>query len=298
MPLRPAAKTPAADLSPWLVGWAENVGLTEHVSPSSIVELRFGVLVDAAFPHASEDRRRLAAAWMLLLCLLDDFAETHEGSSRTLAARLECLQLRLGGTRRLGSSPDVLGRACDRFHRLTTRTGTMHRFHREVGTLFAAYVEEHAFHGHPPHTGLQRHVALRRTTSGVATVQALFPLMTGYLWPERRRRVQQLAEWASDLIAWSNDLWTAEVERDTRAHNLLFVLERAHGLEPLYARRSLVSMHNVLMRRFVSLVRVLLHNDLEPTTRAFVAMQVAMVRAHYDWAGVTGLYAELAMDPR
>ena len=291
MPLRADRRAPSPELSQWLVDWAQGVGLTEHMSAEDIADLQIDALVTAAFPHAPQQRLEIAAVWTLLLCLLDDFAETHTGSSPALAAQLECLQMRLTGTRRLGSSPDVLGRACDGFHQLASSTGTLHRFRQEVGALFAAYVEENAFHGHTPHAGLRRHVALRRATSGVPTMQALFSLMTGYPWPEPSRQLTRLAEAASDLIAWTNDVCTADLERGTRAHNLVFILERAHGLDPLRARRSLISMHDVLMRRFVSLVRALLHNNIDPSTRAFVAMQVSMVRAHYDWAKITGLYA-------
>ncbi|MEM7159358.1 MAG: terpene synthase family protein [Myxococcota bacterium] len=283
-------------LSERLLEWAERAGLTELWSERTVEGLRIDYVVDAAFPRTSSDGRTLAAAWILLFCAIDDLADGSDCSARQLLAQLDDLALQLSGRSRFRPE-SALGRACARFSRSMAGwdASMLESFHHRIDELFTAYVKEASMCDQGVEPNLARYIELRRTTSGMPVIFSLFPILTGLPLPEPQPRLQELEMWACDLVGWENDLKTVDKERGTSSNNLVFVLERAGDRQ---AQRAASELFEQRRWQFIARAHEFTASSHDESTRQYAAMLVSCVKAHHDWAIVTGRYDRTATPRR
>lgn len=300
MPLRAVNRPDVEGLGTWLVEWADTIGLPPRYCGSRISGLRLDYLATQTFPRASTRALRLASASALMLCLLDDFVDLGEHGPVGLGRELEHLRGLLAGEAEQRDESDPLRRACAQFYRLSRAwpAAAMTRFHREVERLFAVWECEGSQTSSAHAIDPEAYIRRRRISCGMKLAYALFPVVSSNPPPQANVRLVTLESWACDLMAWTNDLWTAAKERGLTSENLVFVLERHHQISPRAAKTMVVAMHNDRIGKFVSLAAHLRAHQGDRVTLAYVEMLEFSVRAHHDWARLTGRYGSVDSQAR
>jgi hypothetical protein len=161
------------------------------------------------------------------------------------------------------------------------------------GTLKA---EENWTHNIVPDLG--NYLSLRRYDSGVYTAQDLTEIAEGIELPDEvvaHESIQQLRDLCSQVVAFSNDLFSyqKEVLRHQSLNNMVHVLMTHHALSFEDAVSQTVEMINEDVQAFVELEskRPKWGPEIDAKVEAYIHGQKAWMRGNLIWSLATGRYA-------
>jgi len=291
---------PAADeIHEMTVQWAQAMGLARNpVHIEALRDSRVGHLLARIF-SATADMIALQVAvdWTTLFCCLDDRLEQIHGAA-LVAAYLRSLL----GVFRDGAHPQLIDPFSQAFSDLRERMLELRvpnwipRFAACVERLFDAFIDEAKYRASGVVPAFASHSKIRQITVGLYTGFLLGELTEHIFLPPdvlEHDAVRSLERSASTIVGLANDIYTVEKEMAKgEVNNTVLVLMHEDGLSFAEALERTVQLHNIEMREFSRLVSDLpsFDEDIDYQLARYVAVLIAFISGHDDWARSTGRY--------
>jgi hypothetical protein len=266
----------------------------QHVR--SAQKAKVGLLIARAFPTAMLRGLQLVADWTVLFCVLDDYIEKLPTSAEVESYLQHLLDLFRNDMSGSSDDPFALG-MMDLRQRLLAMGAPSHftRFADRLGDMFAGNVAEARNRERAQIPSVASYLQLREVTIGLQVMFALSELLEGFSLADSVRQhpaLQRLATRTSNIVGWSNDLFTYEKEiMQGEMHNLVMVLVNERRLTMAEAVAQAVALHDNEVRSFLEEIEQLPCFGLaNASVQRYVTMLKCWIRGHLDWAHETGRY--------
>jgi selina-4(15),7(11)-diene synthase len=285
--------------------WAEAfIGSDELCG--KLVKQDIGTFAARILPEGREEVISVLADFIIWLFGVDD-GHCEEGE---LGERPGELAGTLSRMLRIAQNPEVpmlvndpLANGLRDLHHRIAEHGTAGQVARWVDALreyFLSVVWEahHRSKGTIP--DLNDYTLMRIYDGATSVVLPLLEMGQGYeLHPSERdqKRVRAVAEMASFIITWDNDIFSYHKEsRSSRYYlNALRVLEHEHGLAPVEALNTAIAQRDRVLCLFLNLVQDL-HRHASPQLRQYLRSLGHFIRGSQDW-GITSQRYTTPDDP-
>ncbi|KAI0703666.1 terpenoid synthase [Cerioporus squamosus] len=197
--------------------------------------LKGGLLTAECYPLADYDQLRVCCDFINYLFNLDDICEKLDGKRAASTAHEIIGALRNPHGYRPTSA---VGRLTQSFWSRLTATGSLNAQKRFIDTFelyFHAVIQQVKDKASDTIPDLESYIAMRRDTSGCKPCWALIEYAYNLDLPDwvmEHPVVEGLGDAANDLVTWSNDIFSYNVEQargDT--HNMIVVVQNQEGLE-------------------------------------------------------------------
>ncbi|EKM57990.1 uncharacterized protein PHACADRAFT_251936 [Phanerochaete carnosa HHB-10118-sp] len=197
--------------------------------------LKAGLLTSMCYPNAAFPQLRVCCDFMNWLFHLDNISDdmNGRGTTNTGVDVMNALWLldACRPTTRVGKmAKDFWRRAA-----VTAAPGTQQRFRETMDFFFQAVTQQALDREAGVVPDLESYIALRRDTSGCKPCWALIEYAYNLHIPDEvmeHPTILALGEAANDLVTWSNDIFSYNVEQakgDT--HNMIVVVMQQEGLD-------------------------------------------------------------------
>jgi Terpene synthase family 2, C-terminal metal binding len=284
------------------LAWLKQFGFAPTgVAQARLCAAAFGRLAARAYPDASVDGLRIAAAWASWLFLWDDRCD-EEGIGRDpqamRALSLEHLDVLTG--RKSPRSGDRLAAALsDLSERMIAKAGVswMVRFLNSTADYFEATAWEAENRRWRRVPDIATYVRLRDLTGAVKTCFDIHELADGGTLAVQARShpvLSRMMQLANRAICWSNDIFSVDKElRHGDCHNLVLVIAHNTQVSLHEAVVSAARMHDAAVHSFERLEARLARNHQVPALASgYVQALKGWMRANLDWSIETGRYAK------
>ncbi|MGH8584125.1 MAG: terpene synthase family protein [Gammaproteobacteria bacterium] len=277
-------------------------------------------LVARAYPNAPLDRLRLVSDWITWLFILDDECDEHgigKRPERLATLHGGCLKV-LAGYRL--KEPDPRGLSCPVSEQRRARKDRpdlallralrdicerlrafmphdwMMRFALGVADYFEAceWEARNRAQGIWPDPAV--YMQMRPYTGALYPLLDLIEMTEGTVLPLSVRKhplLQDLIGITSNVVCWSNDVFSLEKERAHHdLHNLVLILQQHEGLSLQEAVDRVIELTDAQVRRFIELEARLprFGTPFDAAVRRFVGVLHAWMRGNLDWSCESGRY--------
>ncbi|THH13873.1 hypothetical protein EW146_g6385 [Bondarzewia mesenterica] len=213
----------------WLLAGAHLSAKKRH----AFLGLKAGSLAAMCYPDSDKDRLRVCADYMNYLFKLDDWSD--EFDAEDIGSMQDCVMSALRDPKGFETDKAVGKLAKCFFGRFVADggPGCTQRFIDTMVLFFCAVTEQALHRIHEDIPDLESYLTLRRDTSGCKPCFALIEYAAGIDLPDavlNHPSVQFLEDAANDLVTWTNDIFSYNVEQargDT--HNLVIVAMNERG---------------------------------------------------------------------
>ncbi|KAJ7598925.1 isoprenoid synthase domain-containing protein [Mycena floridula] len=197
--------------------------------------LKAGLLTAMCYPKAGAPQLRVCNDFLTYLFHLDNLSDDmdHNGTQTTADVVLNSLY-----HPNTYHSPARVGKMTrDYWKRLMTTAspGTQQRFIETFDFFFQSVTEQANDRAAGVIPDLESYIALRRDTSGCKTSFVLIEYANNLDIPDEvmdHPIIRNLGEAANDLVTWSNDIFSYNVEQSKGdTHNMIPVIMNSHGLD-------------------------------------------------------------------
>ncbi|KAF4583483.1 Sesquiterpene synthase 2 [Pleurotus pulmonarius] len=196
--------------------------------------LKAGLLTSMCYPNAGFPQLRVCCDFMNYLFHLDNLSDDmdNRGTKSTADVVLNALyNPKMHQTKRVGKMTK------DYWQRLirTAAPGAQQRFIETFDFFFQAVSQQARDRAEGSIPDLESYIALRRDTSGCKPCWALIEYANNLDIPDEvmdHPIIRSLGEAANDLVTWSNDIFSYNVEQSKGdTHNMIPVVMHEEGLE-------------------------------------------------------------------
>ncbi|CAL1699466.1 unnamed protein product [Somion occarium] len=215
--------------------WLFRGGKMSEKKKSAFHGLKAGLLTSWCYPKASYNELRVCCDFMNWLFHLDNISDDMNdyGTSRTAVDIMNALY-----HPHTYSPVSPEGRMTqDYWRRLipTATPGTQQRFMETMDFFFQAVTQQAVDRANGVVPDLDSYIALRRDTSGCKPCWALIEYAYNLDIPDEVMEhpvIVSLGEAANDLVTWSNDIFSYNVEQSKGdTHNMIVVMMKQEGLD-------------------------------------------------------------------
>ncbi|MGW3228724.1 terpene synthase family protein [Kitasatospora sp. NPDC001095] len=298
----------AADAEKAALAWLTTRGIPVGSSQLGVhLASLFGAFAAMTYPDVAPDRLALAAKWLGWLFVFDDLHldENPGAVNATAMANVMIPTLavltppHIPPTQAAARGPerDPLSRALQELLEEFARCGTptqMRRLTDDLAlALFSAHLEAGAWTAARRVPDLAEYRITRQHSGAVFPCLTLIDILSGYEVPSHEfhhPQVQALRGSASNVITWSNDLFSSvkEARRSEFAINLPTVL-RHHGHSAQEALDHTARLHNEEVDTYLELEAQAL-NWASPELRRYLDGLRAWMQGNHYWSLESGRY--------
>ncbi|KAI0076176.1 terpenoid synthase [Panus rudis PR-1116 ss-1] len=215
----------------WLLKEA-NFSITKR---ETFMGLKAGELTSACYPSCDEYHLQVASDFMSYLFTLDDWSDEFDENDTNGLAKCVMGALRDPYGFETDKAPGILAK--DFFARYMEKggPGCIKRFIHTMDLFFNAVTQQAIDRRLGLVPDLESYIPVRRDTSGCKPCFALIEFAAQIDLPDEvvnHPTIMSLEEATNDLITWSNDIFSYNVEQargDT--HNMVVVVMRQRGLD-------------------------------------------------------------------
>ncbi|KJA23141.1 hypothetical protein HYPSUDRAFT_138166 [Hypholoma sublateritium FD-334 SS-4] len=197
--------------------------------------LKCGLLTSMTYPDAGYTQLRVVNDYLTYLFHLDNLSDDMDNRG-TVSTADEVLNS-LYHPRTWNSSARVGKMTRDYYKRLicTASPGTQQRFIETFDFFFQSVTQQASDRAAGVIPDLESYIALRRDTSGCKPCWALIEYAYNLDIPDEVMEhpvIRNLGEAANDLVTWSNDIFSYNVEQSKGdTHNMICVVMNEEGLD-------------------------------------------------------------------
>ncbi|MFO0757452.1 MAG: hypothetical protein U0359_13225 [Byssovorax sp.] len=291
-PLPSIAHHEAEAIQAHSVQWALGVELIAPQDVPHWERQKIGWLAARCFPRGDRTAVEIAAAWITLHCLVDDIVEgaTEDALAAVLDAMREGFNLERQHLTRRIHEPVARASADLRRQLLSVMTGARcDAFSRSVERLLGSFEEEAAFRKASGPATMEDLMRFREINVGVEPLLLLIEPIHGLRLGTLARSsadFKQIERAVCRIGALANDVVTFEDERrQAGAINAVAFVAEVEGSTWAQARRRVVELHNLEVKRFLAAVDALtspgkVHDDGQ---LQYVETLQFFIRGHLDW---------------
>ncbi|EDR07973.1 uncharacterized protein LACBIDRAFT_297518 [Laccaria bicolor S238N-H82] len=197
--------------------------------------LKAGLLTAMCYPDAGRPQLRVCNDYLTFLFHLDNLSDDMDNGGTISTADVVLNSLYHPHTYQ--SSPRVGKMTRDFYKRmvLTCSAGVQQRFIETFDFFFQSVTQQAIDRANGSIPDLESYIALRRDTSGCKPCWALIEYANNLDIPDEVMEdpiIRSLGEAANDLVTWSNDIFSYNVEQSKGdTHNMIPVVMNQHGLD-------------------------------------------------------------------
>ncbi|KAF7967010.1 hypothetical protein HWV62_36229 [Athelia sp. TMB] len=197
--------------------------------------LKAGLLTSMCYPHAGYPQLRVCCDFMNYLFHFDNLSDDMDKNGTQTTADVVMNSLHHPHSYR--SSARLSGMTQDYWRRLvcTAAAGTQQRFIETLDLFFQAVNQQAKNRADGVILDMRSYIAMRRDTSGCKPCWALIEYANNLDIPEYvmdHPVIRSLGEAANDLVTWSNDLFSYNIEQSkSDNHNMIPVIMNERGLD-------------------------------------------------------------------
>ena len=283
-----------------LARWTRYLGMhARHPVFEKLQRSHFARLLGGCHPTASRERMRTALDFLIWNFSWDDQVDVGHLPVEWVRQQSELASRVLHGAEPTLDSPPLLWLLASIRKRIAQRMPAewMERFLLACDSYFHGTVLEAEVRGAGTCLDVDGYIALRRLSVGTAMVFVQVEAIEGFVLPREvlaHPALRTLAETATDVIAWANDLFSLAQDLEDDFHpNLVFSLREERGLTLQQAIDAAVRMHDAAMCRFLEQqARLPSFGEHDARVARFVTGMRRWIRANVDWSIQTGRYHE------
>ncbi|KAJ7682965.1 isoprenoid synthase domain-containing protein [Mycena rosella] len=197
--------------------------------------LKAGTLTAMCYPHAGAPQLRVCNDFLTYLFHLDNLSDDMDTRGTQTTADVVLNSLYHPHTYR---SPARVGKMTRDFYKrmiLTASPGTCQRFIETFDFFFQSVTQQALDRDSGVIPDLESYIALRRDTSGCKPSFVLIEYSNNLAIPDEVMEhplIASLGEAANDLVTWSNDIFSYNVEQSKGdTHNMIPVVMHEQGLD-------------------------------------------------------------------
>ncbi|KAJ4473032.1 isoprenoid synthase domain-containing protein [Lentinula aciculospora] len=196
--------------------------------------LNCGLLSAMVYPNAAYPQLRVCNDFLTYLFHLDNLSDDMDNRGTMTTADVVMNSLYHPGQYQ---SPRIGKMTRDYWKRLicTASPGTQQRFMETLDFFFQSVTEQAHDRQEGAIPDLESYIALRRDTSGCKTSFVLIEYSNNLDIPDEVMEhplIRSLGEAANDLVTWSNDIFSYNVEQSKGdTHNMIPVIMNHHSLD-------------------------------------------------------------------
>lgn len=197
--------------------------------------LKAGLLTSMCYPNVGYPQLRAVNDFLTFLFHLDNLSDDMDNRGTKSIGNVVMNSLYHPHAYR--SFARVGTMAADFYKRilLTASPGTQQRFLETFDFFFQSVTQQAADRASGSIPDLESYIALRRDTSGCKPCWALIEYANNLNLPDEvmdHPIIRSLGEAANDLVTWSNDIFSYNVEQSKGdTHNMISVVMNEHGLD-------------------------------------------------------------------
>jgi hypothetical protein len=305
-PIRQAIHPKHADIDVQTAAWAETFRIGSEELRGKLVTQDIGTFSARILPEGREEVVSLLADFILWLFGVDD-GHCEEGELGHRPGDLAGLLHRLIRVAQNPEAPmmqdDPLAAGLRDLRMRVDRFGTAGQTARWVDALreyFFSVVWEAAHRRAGTVPDLNDYTLMRLYDGATSVVLPMLEMGHGYeLQPYERDRtaVRAVAEMASFIITWDNDIFSYHKERRGSGYylNALRVLEQERGLTPAQALDAAISQRDRVMCLFTTVSEQLAEQG-SPQLRQYLHSLRCFIRGAQDW-GISSVRYTTPDDP-
>ncbi|HEX8441105.1 terpene synthase family protein [Archangium sp.] len=280
--------------------WAKLLGLhSRHSVFRKLQRSHFPVLLGRCHPTAPKERIRAALDFLIWNFSWDDQVDVGHVPADWVRQQSEMALAVLQGAIPYHDAPPLLWLLASIRERMVElmEPEWMERFIKACHAYFTGTIWEAEIRGQRECLDVDTYIELRRLSVGTYMVFTQIEAIEGFLLPEEvlsHPALTQLTVVATDVIAWANDLFSLAQDMKDEFHpNLVFSLQKQHGLELQDAINQAVEMHDEAVRHFLELEKNLpSFGEHDAQVASYVTGMRRWIRANVDWSIMTGRYQE------
>lgn len=217
--------------------------------------LKAGLLTSMCYPDAAYPQLRLCNDFLTYLFHLDNLSDDMDNRGTRSVANVVLNSLYHPKSY---WSPERLGKMTREYFRrmsLTASHGAQQRFIETMDFFFQSVTQQALDRATGVIPDLESYIALRRDTSGCKPCWALIEYANNLDIPDEVMEhpvVRSLGEAANDLVTWSNDIFSYNVEQSKGdTHNMIPVVMYQEGLDLQSAVNFVGDMCRQSIDRFI-----------------------------------------------
>jgi hypothetical protein len=300
-PFEPALHPALKEIEEEALGrWAKLLGLhARHKGFKKLQQSHFPVLLGRCHPTASKERMAAALDFLIWNFSWDDQIDVGDVPPEWVRQQNAMALAVLQGAIPYHDAPPLLWLLTsirERMVRLMP-AAWMERFIQACQAYFRGTEWEAETRRSRICHDVDTYIQLRRLSVGTYMVFVQIEAIEGFFLPDEilsNPDIERLVETATDVIAWANDLFSLSQDLQDDFHpNLVFSLQKQHGLSLQEAIQEAVRMHDEAVLRFLELERRLpSFGQMSGQVESFLAGIRRWIRANVDWSIMTGRYQE------
>jgi 5-epi-alpha-selinene synthase len=267
--------------------------LANESSYQRFCKSRFFLLVASAYPHSNLEELKIANDWLSWVFIWDDQCDLSELKKQPEV--LKTLHKRfieiLNGAE-LTSQDILFSHALTDLRQRTLERGSIKWFRYFISCLedyFQGCVWEATNRANGIIPDVESYIRLRRSSVGVYAVLALTEFCHQLIIPDILKEhsiVKKLELITTDIIAWSNDIFSASREiASGDVHNLVFVLHKQEQFSIEKAIERVTEIHDQEVRSLIDLEASLpsFGEELDTELAKYISGMHNWIRGNLDW---------------
>ena len=283
-----------------LARWSGYLGVSaRHALFRKLSEGQLPSLLGRCHPAACPERLRVAIDFLIWNFAWDDQLDVGDVPPEWVRAQNWQALAVLQGAVPPPDAPPLLWLLVDIRARLAAQQprAWMERFVDACRDYFLGTWQEALVRGGRVCLDMTSYIDLRRLSVGTSMVFTQVEAIEGFLLPGEvlaHESLRRLLRTATDVIAWANDLFSLERDRQDAFHpNLVFSIQHERRLSPDEALAMAVRMHDAAVRCFLLRERALpSFGEHDAAVSRLVLGVRRWMRANLDWSRLTARYQE------
>ncbi|KAG6828179.1 hypothetical protein H0H92_008910 [Tricholoma furcatifolium] len=217
--------------------------------------LKAGLLTAMCYPDAAYPQLRVCNDFLTYLFHLDNLSDDMDNRGTRSTANVVLNSLYHPQTYRCGTRVGKMTRDYYKRMIVTASPGSQQRFIETFDFFFQSVTQQAIDRANGVIPDLESYIALRRDTSGCKPCWALIEYANNLDIPDEvmeHPTIVSLGEAANDLVTWSNDIFSYNVEQSKGdTHNMIPVVMNEEGLDLQSAVDFVGNMCRQSIDRFV-----------------------------------------------
>ncbi|MBG1266111.1 terpene synthase family protein [Nostoc sp. WHI] len=264
---------------------------------------KFFLLAASAYPNCRLEELKIAHDWLSWVFIWDDQCDLSELKNQPeVLKNFHQRYLEILNGAELISQDTLFSHALIDLRQRTLERASIKWFKYFISYLedyFCGCVQEATNRAKGIVPDVDTYIMIRRSSVGVYAVLALAEFCNQFMIPDVLRNhylVKKLELITTDIIAWSNDIFSASREiASGDVHNLIFVLHYHKQISIEEATKQVMVIHNKEVQSLLSLELFLplFGEELDVDIAKYISSMHSWIRGNLDWYSHSSRYQNL-----
>ncbi|MEH2348150.1 MAG: terpene synthase family protein [Nostoc sp.] len=264
---------------------------------------KFFLLAASAYPYSNIEELKIAHDWLSWVFIWDDQCDLSELKNKPeVLNNFHQRYLEILNGAELTSQDTLFSHALIDLRQRTIQRASIKWFNYFISYLedyFCGCVQEATNRAKGIVPDVDTYIMIRRSSVGVYAVLALAEFCNQFMIPDISRNhslVKKLELITTDIIAWSNDIFSVSREiASGDVHNLIFVLHYHNKISIEEAIDQVTNIHNEAVHSLIRTESFLpdYREELDVEITKYISGMHSWIRGNVDWCYQSSRYQNL-----